>query len=457
MRDARSSLRAFTDSLTGRVVMILTGGVAAASIASLLVADFVRVSDFERARLEGVIASAADMSQRFASDPVHTAQLLEQHDIFGVSLAVAVPPDIRPDPYLEPLMIARLGREARPVAALIPREACFPDLDLAKRAAGIEEQTLPECWYVRFVDAGGVERRLAMDIASKKPPQNSMLDSVYPALVIAVSALLALLVARVATAPLRQLTEAARTFSVTADPEPIPEQGPSEVRAALRTFNIMQHRVRDGFRERTQILASIAHDLQTPLTRLRLRLEHVNDEALRARLIADMAVMQQLVRENLDLARSSESREPWSVVDIDSILSSIAEDAAEFGAAVRFTTGCGAHARIKPNALLRCLNNLVDNAIKYAGDAELSCRVEGHSIVIDVRDHGPGIPEPVLAEAQQPFSRAGRGAASAVGGTGIGLTIARAQAQTLGASLELRNHPDGGLLASVRLQYGWRA
>jgi signal transduction histidine kinase len=401
-----------------------------------------------------VVASAADISRRFARDPVGTAELLHKSYIFGVSEAPQTRLEIHPDPELEPLLNARLGPQSRPLAALMPRAACFPKIDLAIRAAGIEEQTLPDCWYVRFHDADGVEHRLLMDIASMKLPPNSTLDPLYPILIIIVSALLAFFVARVATAPLRQLTEAARAFSVTIDPEPIPEQGPSEVRAALQTFNIMQHRVRDGFRERTQILASIAHDLQTPLTRLRLRMEHVNEEGIRNRLITDLAVMQRLVRDNLDLARSIESREPWSVVDIDSILSSIAEDAAEFGATVRFTSGCGAQARIKPNALVRCLNNLVDNAVKYAGDAELSCCMEGRDVIIHVRDHGPGIPEQVVVEALQPFSRFGKGLLTSAGGTGIGLTIARAQAQTFGAILALCNHPDGGLLASVRLKSG---
>jgi signal transduction histidine kinase len=290
---------------------------------------------------------------------------------------------------------------------------------------------------------------LWVDLASARVPPNWTLDPLYLVLIIAASSVLSFVVARVATAPLRRLTQAARAFSVTIDPEPIPEHGPSEVRAALETFNIMQHRVRDGFRERIQILSSIAHDLQTPLTRLRLRMEHVDEEPLRNRLVADLAIMQQLVRDGLDLARSSEIREPWSIVDIDSILSSVAEDAAEFGNGVSFVGGCGAHAKIKPNALLRCLNNLVDNAIKYAGGAELSCAWVGRDLVIHVRDHGPGIAEKALNEALLPFRRLGGGASS--GGTGIGLTIACAQAQTFGANLVLSNHPDGGLLATIRL------
>jgi signal transduction histidine kinase len=220
------------------------------------------------------------------------------------------------------------------------------------------------------------------------------------------------------------------------------------VRAALETFNLAQERVREGLRERTQILASVTHDLQTPLTRLRLRLEQVEDEALRERLVADLAVTQQMVRDGLDLARSSEIREPWAVLDIDSILSSIAEDASEFGHHVAFTSESGVEARVKPNALARALGNLVDNALKYGGSAELSCLLEGPDLVIRVVDQGPGLPEDELALAFQPFRRL---SSSKGNGTGIGLAIALAQVGTFGATLRLCNGTQGGLIAEIRI------
>lgn len=453
MKGLLTQLRSLFNSLTGRVVMILTGGMAAASIVSLLVADYARVRDFERARSDGVVESAVDISARLARDPAGTAEALRSGRIFGVREVSPAWSDKPSDPKLERLLIARLGQQSRPAAALMPVKACFQNVNLETRAAGIEEQTLPDCWFVRFRDSGGIDRYLRMEIAAIKLPPNSTLGPIYPVLIVCMSAFLAFFVARVATAPLGQLTEAARTFSVAVDPEAIPERGPSEVRAALRTFNIMQQRVRDGLRERTQVLASIAHDLQTPLTRHRLRLEKVGDAALKAKLVSDLAIMQRLIQDNLDLAGSLETREPWSEVDIDSILSSVAEDAADIGAAVRFSQGCGAHARIRPNALLRCLNNLVDNAVKYAGDAELSCSLDGQDIVICVRDHGPGIPEHALEWALEPFHRFRNGLTDSVGGTGIGLSIARAQAQTFNAVLALRNLPEGGLLASIRLRH----
>lgn len=440
------------DSLTGRVVIMLTVSIVATSILSFLIAERVRLVDFERRQLIGVVASAADIATRFAHRPVQTEELLRRGEIFGVGEAPAHVPDLKPDAVLGGLLTAHLGAHAETEGMLMPHSTCFPTLNLGLHTAGFSEGSLPDCWFVRFRDTQGVEHRLLFDLGQVHP-SSLALDPIYVIMIVFMSGIISFLLTRVTTAPLRRLTQAARTFSVIMDPEPIPENGPSEVRAALQTFNLMQLRVRDGFRERTQLLASIAHDLQTPLTRLRLRLDHVHEDELRQRLIADLTVMQQLVRNGLDLARSSESRESWSVVDIDSILSSLAEDAAEFGHDVHFVSGCREQVQVKFNALLRCLNNLVDNAIKYAGGAELSCGFENRDLLINVRDHGPGIPESAIEYAMQPFCRLARKPETGSAGTGIGLTIARAQAETFGASLILRNHPEGGLLATIRLKY----
>lgn len=157
-----------------------------------------------------------------------------------------------------------------------------------------------------------------------------------------------------------------------------------------------------------------------------------------------------MVKRGLDLARSGESAEDWSLVDLDSVLSSLADDAAEFGQAVRFIDGCGALVRVRPDALSRCLSNLIDNAIKYGGNADITSRRPGKTVIVTVRDHGPGMTEALLARAFDPFVRADRSQSSG-DGTGIGLTIARAQAATTNAKLSIRNHSEGGLMATLTL------
>jgi signal transduction histidine kinase len=301
---------------------------------------------------------------------------------------------------------------------------------------------------VRYRDATGIERRYVVDLWPDRGSKHPLVGPPYLELIIIAGALLGLLASSLATAPLRRMERAARAFSLVGDFEPIPVKGPSEVRAALETFNLAQERVREGLRERTQILASVTHDLQTPLTRLRLRLEQVEDEPLRDKLIADLAATQQMVRNGLDLARSSEMREAMSVMDIDSVLSSLAEDRSDIGEAVVFDQGCQVQARVKPIALTRVLDNLVDNAIKYGGSADLSCHRDRGDLVIAVADRGPGLSDHELAVAFQPFRRLSSGTGT---GTGIGLAIAQAQAGTFGAAVTLHNRKGGGLVAQVRI------
>ena len=297
----------------------------------------------------------------------------------------------------------------------------------------------------------GERHVLVADLPLIRVYQSIYLDPLYLLMLAGIGVLLAVLVTRSTITPLRRLTQAARQFSASTDPTDIPEGGPREVRTALATFNLMQKRVRDGVRERTHILAAVSHDLQTPLTRMRLRLEQVDDEALRLRLIADLGEMQRLVAEGLDLAQSTESREPWSVVDLDSVLSSLAEDMAEVGSPVRFSSGCGGRVRVRLAALTRALQNLIENAVRYGGTADVASAVMGGCVAITVRDQGPGIVEAELETAFEPFRRLTAGSTEGRRGTGLGLTIARAQAATFGGSVTLVNLPGGGLEATIRI------
>lgn len=444
-------IREFFGSMAGHIIVMLTVGMSAAALLSLFIAEQARQRDFERLRLERVAASTVDIAGRLHHNPEETREMLLSYRIMGASVAPEGIAITAPDPDLERLLTERLGLNARPEAGQVPSGLCFAEwtASLARRAAGIVEPPIPDCWVVRFTDESGKRRAVAIHMPSIKLPPSSLLSPLFLLLIIASSTALAILVARFAAQPLRRLEQAAKAFSVSLDPDPIPEGGPEEVRAALATFNLMQRRVRDGFRERTQLLAAISHDLQTPITRLRLRLEQVEDDALRQRLVEDLAAMQALVREGLDLASSADSGEDWSMVDIDSLLVSLAEDAEEFGNDVRFIGGSGGVVRTKPNALTRCLANLIDNAVKYAGSAEIGCRRDHGRLIISVRDHGPGIAPELLEKMFEPFTRGDPSQPGGRAGTGIGLTIARSQAMTFGATVRLGNAPGGGLLAVV--------
>ena len=443
----------FFRSMTGQIFVILTIGMSVAAIIALMVAEQTRRHDFERVRRQRVVASALDIADRLRRDPARIEAMMATHSIIGASSAPAGIAINEPDADLQATLADRLGSRSLPEAGQVPLGLCFPDFNrTTERAAGLVDAPRPDCWVVRFTDTTGERRALALTFPRLAKPLRVIYNPLYLMVIIAASAGLAILVARFVSKPLRRLERAAEAFSVSLDPEEIPERGPEEVRAALSTFNLMQRRARAGFAERTQLLAAISHDLQTPMTRMRLRLELMEQGELRARLLQDLQAMQTLVREGLDLASSTEAREPWSLLDIDSLLASMAEDAQELGAPVRFMAGCGGTVRVKPNALTRCIANLVDNAIKYGDSADISCMRTGGRVLIHVRDRGPGIAPDQLDQMFEPFTRGPSGQPGGRHGTGIGLTIARSLAMSFEASVRLRNADDGGLIATIDMK-----
>lgn len=229
------------------------------------------------------------------------------------------------------------------------------------------------------------------------------------------------------------------------------ESGPIELQQAVRTFNRMREHLRSYIEERTRILAAITHDLKTPLTRVRLRLEQCEDERLRARLAEDVAAMQMLVNEGLVLARSLDSGQPLQRIDLGALLQSLCDDAADAGWEVRFEGPYGALIAGRPEALQRSLLNLIDNAVKYGREAEVTLERSGENWQVLVRDRGPGIPEWHLDDVMQPFFRLETSRSRDTGGTGLGLPIAANLLAAQGGTLSLHNRPDGGLEARVRL------
>jgi signal transduction histidine kinase len=262
---------------------------------------------------------------------------------------------------------------------------------------------------------------------------------------------LAFLAATIATKPLRDLASAAARLGRNIESDPLPERGPTEVRDAAIAFNAMQARIRSDVGERTSMLAAITHDLQTPVTRLRLRLEKVIDEDLRRKLVTDLAAMSATIREGLDLATSLDAREPLQRVDFDSLIESLCADAYDAGEDVTATGTSGATILAAPNALKRCVTNLLDNAIAYGGYARVETALEGGFAVARIRDGGAGIPEDRLQAVLEPFVRIETSRSRETGGTGIGLTIAKNVAARLGGSIALRNHAEGGLEVTLRL------
>ncbi|AKJ31852.1 ATP-binding protein [Caldimonas brevitalea] len=260
------------------------------------------------------------------------------------------------------------------------------------------------------------------------------------------------LAVRLATRPVRQLSDAAQRLGQDPDAPPLPLRGPQEVQRAAAAFNAMQRRLAEHMAERLQILAAVSHDLQTPITRMRVRTELLADEPARDKLQADLAEMQRLVEEGLAYARSAHAaNEPVQRVDLHALLDSLVCDRQDAGHAVELQAPEGVVLSTRPQALQRVVGNLVDNAIKFAGQAEVVAEVLGDDVTLTVQDRGPGIPEHRLAQVMLPFERLETSRNPETGGSGLGLAIAQRLAAVLGAQLQLRNRPDGGLAAVLRV------
>jgi signal transduction histidine kinase len=262
---------------------------------------------------------------------------------------------------------------------------------------------------------------------------------------------LAYVVARMTTRPLKQLAQAAKNLGNDINHAPLDLTGADEIRQASAAFNAMQARIRQYIFQRTQMLAAITHDLQTPLTRMRLRLEKVADRELQERLIGDLSAMQEMVREGLDLARSMDTTETMQMLDLDSLLDSVCADAVDARQSVTLAGRANMALLGRPMDLRRCLVNLLDNAVKYGKQASVTVdRVNG-AARIRIRDDGPGIAMAELARVFEPFYRIESSRSRESGGTGLGLTIARNIAEQHGGSIALANLPEGGLEATLML------
>lgn len=256
--------------------------------------------------------------------------------------------------------------------------------------------------------------------------------------------------ARSITRPLSDLASAADKLGRDTRQPKLEEKGARELKNAARAFNTMQDRLRRYLDSRTRVLAAMSHDLKTPLTRLRLQVETLDDAAVQARFGKELDEMESMVRGALALFRGLDDDEARTPMDINELLATLQSELTEMGGKVRIEGHAQRPFTCKPQALKRCLTNLLDNAIKFGGSATV--KVEEDSVlIIRVRDEGPGIPPEEIERVFEPFYRVESSRNRDTGGTGLGLSIARDIAQAHGGSLILRNLPEGGLEALLVL------
>jgi signal transduction histidine kinase len=347
-----------------------------------------------------------------------------------------------------------------------PSEAFMPDM------GG------PEGRHMRHMQGMGMGRGMGMGMAMMPPDSLAFLAQVklqdgtwvtfenpiadealtdyYPlllslAILLTAVLLISLFAVRWVTRPLSMLAQAADNLGGDINQPPLPETGPTEARHAAHAFNTMQVRLKRFIEDRARLLTAISHDLKTPITRMRLRAEMLDDDELRQSFTRNLDEMQAIATETLDFLRADDAHEALQPVDVCALLETLRDDAAELGQQIEITTCQLQPYPARPIALKRCVSNLINNAIKYGGNAQVSANETEDALMVVVTDSGPGIPEDQLESVFEPFYRLETSRSRETGGTGLGLSIARNIALSHGGDLRLVNIPEGGLKAILSL------
>jgi signal transduction histidine kinase len=275
-------------------------------------------------------------------------------------------------------------------------------------------------------------------------------------LMTAVAGGLTLWAVRRLTAPVRTLAEAAEALGRDVNSPPLPEDGPTEVAVAAVAFNTMAARIRRFVQDRTELLTAIGHDLRTPITRLKLRAEFVEDDEQRGKIMADLEELEAMVSATLAFGRDARTTEPVSSIDLAELLRTILDDAGDARpeAADKMGYEGPAHLTVQARSLSlkRALVNLVANAVNYGGSAKVRLHPpDDRMVVIDIEDDGPGISPAEMDRVFEPFHRGEPSRNRETGGVGLGLPIARNIMRAHGGDITLANRPTGGIRATVTL------
>lgn len=480
-------------SLFSRLVLVLLVGLATAQLLSFAIhmhdrsellqestgmqsaqriADIVKLLDslapVERRRISAVLSTAAMQIRldqtRFAPPAEQTAERRARAALFGAflhrNLGDAWPVEVTmtdtglfvaglPDAPETNRMGSGMGQGMGPgmgrgMGSGMAGQAFPPH-------AGMQYFSRPGLSFVAQI---GLTDATLVTFDARQPTQSEgwpyrMLSSlvVLLAAVMAVS----LIAVRWATRPLKVLADAAEDLGRNINRPPLAESGPLEVARAAHAFNTMQARVIHTIEDRTRVLAAMSHDLKTPITRLRLRAEMLDDAGLRAKFVSDLGEMESMVGVTLDFMRGLDTGEQAKPVDIKALLESLQADIAETGGGVSIEGAPLKPYAGRPQALKRCLANLLENAVKYGKRALVTVDDNDERIAIVIRDEGPGIPEAEIERVFEPFYRLEGSRNRETGGTGLGLSIARSVAEIHGGTLSLHNRSEGGLEARLNL------
>ncbi|MDH4192095.1 MAG: ATP-binding protein [Betaproteobacteria bacterium] len=464
-------MRWFPRSLFGRTLLVLAVGLVFAELASQVVNFFDRGSGVYRLGAQQTalrIAQSARILNRLApgerspiieemngptfsvvlsAAPVEIGAGFAEHDRYERALVALIKYYLRAE-WRTSVQITSLGRSRRP--------ANYEAIDTRPI-----EQWIARYFYFVLPGTYSIVTQIKLEdgttaVFYARIPQEplSRLESLLPRLflTLAIFMLLGAVAVRAITRSLERLAHAAE--QVGADPEgsPLPEDGPREVRSVIHAFNRMRQDLRGYVLERARIFGAISHDLQTPITRLRLRAEMIEDAATRAKFLRDLDEIGAMAGSALEFFKTLGNEPQRYPLDVGALLGSLCEDWSETGHDVTVQGVPRGPYNSHPRALRRCLDNLVENALRYGERARITVADNESALRIAVHDEGPGIPEQDLERVFEPFFRLEQSRNRDSGGTGLGLSIARNIARWHGGDIHLRNNPHGkGLIAELIL------
>jgi hypothetical protein len=440
--------RLFPRSLAGRTALFLLLGLVLVQVAGLTIhaLDRMDLQRYQQAREISQRSFAAWRTLLITAPDRRAAVLADFDTPAGLRVTYDDEPAARPNYPPPPAPLMQLLRVEAMMAGP-PR--------VRPREAVVSGGARPGVMLVSLRTAEGGWLNLRVELPPPRPWHSETFLAAFVLMTLAAIALTLWAVRRL-TRPVRDLAAAADRLGRDVNAPPLPENGPSEVATAARAFNTMAERIRRFVGDRTQMLAAIGHDLKTPITRLKLRAELMDDDEQRRKVLSDLEEMEGMIAATLTFARDDAAAEPSVPLDLAALCRTVLDEAADtqpdFAEAIVYDGPEHLTVKARPMALKRALANLVGNAVAYGNAARLRlAQAAPGQLRIAIEDDGPGVPEDELEGVFQPFRRLESSRNRETGGTGLGLPIARNILRAHGGDVVLRNRDGGGLTALATL------
>lgn len=443
-------MRAYPDTIMARAALILTGALLTITVLGYFVYKTAAESLATNARDAGLAERIVSIKRAVANIPSNEERDRAAHALATASLDVhwskvsLILGNISPSERAR-AMEARL-KELAPDIAKEAFRVGFPEEGDAPSAADGRSHLMVVS--IRLEDGSWINFASPIFGTAHHLSGNMLVFAIMIGLGVGVIAVLLL---RWVTKPLQDLAIAAEGFTLDATCKDVREEGPAEVRRAGRAFNNMASRIRKLVAERTQALAAVSHDLRTPITRLRLRSELLGDESARSMIDQDLAEMESMIDSTLEYLKMGVSHEQPRPLDVVTMLATIVDFEIDQGRSIRYSGVRHAPIMGRPVSIKRAFWNIVGNALKFGENVSIMIHDDGASVIVDISDDGPGIADSEFEKVFEPFYRIEGSRSRNTGGTGLGLTIAKAIIVDHAGNIELQNQPDGGLKVSILL------